>query len=357
MQRNWIGRSHGARVVFRLEGDDGVELPVFTTRPDTLFGATFFVMAPEHPLVLDMARGTEHEAAVADYVRHSAALSTVERASEKVKTGVFTGRYVINPVNGERIPVWVADYVLMEYGTGAIMAVPAHDDRDFDFAHQFGLEIRPVIRPASGAPDLSEGRIWPSRRVVLMNSGQFDGIAPADAKAAIIGWLGEEGRGEGTVAYRLRDWLLSRQRYWGCPDPDRLLRPVRHGARTRRPVAGGAPGYQRLCAARALAAGGSRGLGADAPARPVVAMARRETDTMDTFVDSSWYYMRYADPLNDRHRLIARSWTRGCRSTSTSVASSMPSCISFMPAFSPRRCTIWATSGSPSRSRTCSRRG
>ncbi len=311
MQRNWIGRSHGARVVFRLEGDDGVELPVFTTRPDTLFGATFFVMAPEHPLVLDMARGTEHEAAVADYVRHSAALSTVERASEKVKTGVFTGRYVINPVNGERVPVWVADYVLMEYGTGAIMAVPAHDDRDYDFAHQFGLEIRPVIRPASGAPDLSEGPyLAQADDVVLMNSGQFDGIAPADAKAAIISWLGEEGRGEGTVAYRLRDWLLSRQRYWGCPIPiiycdqcgmvpvpdDQL--PVvlpdisDYAPRGRSPLAAAEEWVQTTCPT----------CGGD---------ARRETDTMDTFVDSSWYYMRYADPLNDQapfDREIVDAW-------------------------------------------------
>ncbi len=161
MQRNWIGRSHGARVVFRLEGDDGVELPVFTTRPDTLFGATFFVMAPEHPLVLEMARGSEHETAVADYVRIGRPVQ-VERAAERVKTGVFTGRYVINPVNGERMPVWVADYVLMEYGTGAIMAVPAHDDRDYDFARQFGLDIRPVIRPATGEPNLTTAPFWRS---------------------------------------------------------------------------------------------------------------------------------------------------------------------------------------------------
>ena len=310
MQRNWIGRSQGARVVFRLEGGDE-ELPVFTTRPDTLFGATFFAVAPEHPLALELARGNEHETEVADYVRHSAGLSAVERASEKVKTGVFTGRYVINPVNDERIPVWVADYVLMEYGTGALMAVPAHDDRDYEFARRFGLEIRPVIRPRDGAPNLDEGAyLSHSDDDVLMNSGRFDGVAAPEGHAAIIAWLDQEGRGQGTVAYRLRDWLLSRQRYWGCPIPivycdscgmvpvpdDQL--PVvlpdidDYAPRGRSPLAAAEEWVQTTCPS----CGGE---------------ARRETDTMDTFVDSSWYYMRYADPGNDHapfDREIVDAW-------------------------------------------------
>ena len=221
MQRNWIGRSEGAEVVFRVEHDPSVELPVFTTRPDTLFGATFFVLAPEHPLATELARGTEHEAAVIDYVRRTAALSEVERAEEKQKTGVFTGRSVINPVNGEAIPVWVADYVLMEYGTGAIMAVPAHDERDHEFATTYDLPIRQVVAPRDGDGGSGEGEafIAHSADEVLVNSGDFSGLSSPEGKAAIITWLEERSLGHGRIAFRLRDWLLSRQRYWGCPIP------------------------------------------------------------------------------------------------------------------------------------------
>src|SRR3954451_3311697 len=216
MQRNWIGRSEGAEVVFRAEHDPSIELPVFTTRPDTLFGATFFVLAPEHPLAIELARGTEHESAVVDYVRRTAALSEVERAEEKQKTGVFTGRSVINPVNGEAIPIWVADYVLMEYGTGAIMAVPAHDERDHEFATTYDLPIRQVVAPRDGDGGSGEGEafIAHSADEVLVNSGEFSGRSSPDGKAAIIGWLEERSLGHGRVAFRLRDWLLSRQRYW-----------------------------------------------------------------------------------------------------------------------------------------------
>jgi leucyl-tRNA synthetase len=310
MQRNWIGRSHGAEVIFRLDGSE-IELPVFTTRPDTLYGATFFVMAPEHPLALELAAGSEHEAEVADYVAHTAAKSAVERAAgERVKTGVFTGRYVRNPVNGELIPVWIADYVLMEYGTGAIMAVPAHDERDFEFARQFGLEIRQVVRPRTGEVDQGSAYVDHSGDEVLVNSGRFDGMPAPEGGRAITAWLEEQSLGRATVAYRLRDWLLSRQRYWGCPIPmvhcdacgvvpvpdDQLPVLLPHvedyAPKGRSPLAAAEDWVATECPS----CGGA---------------ARRETDTMDTFVDSSWYFLRYADPHNQRApfaRDVADAW-------------------------------------------------
>ena len=295
MQRNWIGRSEGARVVFTVEGS-GEELPVFTTRPDTLFGATFFVIAPEHPLVTELVRGSEHEAEVAAYVHHASAQSTVERET-KEKDGVFTGRYAINPVNDERIPIWVADYVLMEYGTGAIMAVPAHDDRDFAFAEKFGIEVRKVVEPIDGHDvELPWTDMTDAARAV--NSAQFSGMATPDALAAIVAWLDDSGRGQATIGYRLRDWLLSRQRYWGCPIPivhceacgtvqvpdDQLpvvLPDVEdYKPKGRSPLATAEEWLHTTCPS----CGGP---------------ALRETDTMDTFVDSSWYFLRYTDPQND----------------------------------------------------------
>jgi leucyl-tRNA synthetase len=296
MQRNWIGRSHGAEVRFAL--DDGTDLEVFTTRPDTLYGATFFVLAPEHPRAAELAAGSEHEQAVSAYVRHTAARSAVERAEAREKTGVFTGRYVTNPVNGERIPVWVADYVLAEYGTGAIMAVPAHDERDFEFAEAHGLEIRPVVAPRGADPTTEAAYSAHTQDEVLVNSAEFSGMAAPDGATAIIAKLEAEGRGTGTIAYRLRDWLLSRQRYWGCPIPvvhcpacgivavpdDQLpvVLPVvdDYAPRGRSPLAAAEDWVNTTCPA----CGGP---------------ATRETDTMDTFVDSSWYFMRYADPHND----------------------------------------------------------
>jgi leucyl-tRNA synthetase len=279
MQRNWIGRSEGAEVVFRVDGLD-VDLPVFTTRPDTLFGATFFVLAPEHPLIPELVAGTEHEEQVLDYARHAAARSTADREA-KEKDGVFTGRYVVNPVNGERIPVWVAAYVLVEYGTGAIMAVPAHDERDHEFAQRYELPIVEVVD--------DDGR--------LVNSAQFSGLSAPEGKRAIVEWLAENGLGKATVSYRLRDWLLSRQRYWGAPIPivycdgcgivpvpdDDL--PVLLPAiddylpKGRSPLAAAEDWVRTTCPS----CGGE---------------ARRETDTMDTFVDSSWYFLRYCDPKN-----------------------------------------------------------
>jgi leucyl-tRNA synthetase len=308
MQRNWIGRSRGARVIFSVEGS-GEELPVFTTRPDTLFGATFFVLAPENPLVAQLVAGSEHEGEVLDYVRRTSARSEVERET-KEKDGVFTGRYAVNPVNGEAIPIWVADYVLMGYGTGAIMAVPAHDERDHAFAEQYAIEIRPVVVPEG--EEIPEGTAYSAHGAneVLVNSGEFDGLSSPEAKERIVAWLGERELGEETIGYRLRDWLFSRQRYWGCPIPivhcpacgevgvpdDQLpvvLPDITEVApKGRSPLAAAEQWVNTMCPT----CGGA---------------ALRETDTMDTFVDSSWYFIRYTDPANTDlpfDRKIADYW-------------------------------------------------
>ena len=287
----------------------GEELPVFTTRPDTLFGATFFVLAPEHPLVPSLVAGTEHEQPVAEYVRHATAHTAVEREM-KEKDGVFTGGFAVNPVNGEEIPIWVADYVLMEYGTGAIMGVPAHDERDHAFAERYGVEIRQVVAPADGSEPEEGAFVAHTDDEVLVNSGNFTGLPAPDGKAAITAWLAAQGLGEATIGYRLRDWLLSRQRYWGCPIPivhcdacgpvsvpdDEL--PVvlpevdDYLPKGRSPLAAAEDWVATTCPA----CGGP---------------ARRETDTMDTFVDSSWYFIRYCDPRNDHapfSRELADFW-------------------------------------------------
>ena len=299
MQRNWIGRSEGAEVTFRVHELE-IELPVFTTRPDTLFGATYFVLAPEHPLIPELVAGSEQEAGVLDYVRRTAAESTVERAgAEREKTGVFTGRFATNPVNDELIPIWVADYVLMEYGTGAIMAVPAHDERDFEFARRFELPVRTVVRPAGSTEALSEGAfVEHTDDEQLVNSGEFSGLSSPEGKRRIVEWLESRGLGRAAVGYRLRDWLLSRQRYWGCPIPivycdacGMLAVPEAelpvvlpevddYTPKGRAPLAAAEDWLRTTCPS----CGGE---------------ARRETDTMDTFVDSSWYYLRYADAQND----------------------------------------------------------
>ena len=319
MQRNWIGRSEGAEVSFRCEELD-IEFPVFTTRPDTLFGATFFVLAPEHPEVDRLAAGTANEAEVRDYVNAAARKSSEERGTdEREKTGVRLERTVTNPVNGERIPMFVADYVLMDYGTGAIMAVPAHDGRDFDFATQFDLPIRPVVRPvgaqaADGVDEASlpvdEPFISHSDEEELVNSGGFDGMRSPEAKRAIVERLAGVGLGAPAVNYRLRDWLLSRQRYWGCPIPivycegcgtvavpDGEL-PVELPDVTDYAPKGKSPlaAVEDWVTTECPSCGGP---------------ARRETDTMDTFVDSSWYFLRYLDPHNQElpwRRDVADHW-------------------------------------------------
>ncbi|MFM7224517.1 MAG: class I tRNA ligase family protein, partial [Actinomycetota bacterium] len=373
MQRNWIGRSTGASVRFPVVGHEGVEIEVFTTRPDTLFGATYMVLAPEHPLVdvitasewpgdeifpdwesnpIDAWKGVFGLAstppeAITRYRAFAAAKTDLERQSEGVgqpKTGVFTGAFAVNPTNGAEIPVFVADYVLMGYGTGAIMAVPAHDQRDFEFAREFGLPVVPVVEPSTewlaehGVPahDASD---WPeafSGDGVAVNSANdevsLDGLRVAEAKAAMNGWLEAAGWGAATVTYKLRDWLFSRQRYWGEPFPivydehgpvalpDTML-PVElpevsdfAPATSDDPEALPAPPLAaasdwvdiELDLAGPAWAGGGRG--------PQV--YRRETNTMPQWAGSCWYYLRYLDPQNDAAMVdagVERDWAEGVR--------------------------------------------
>ncbi len=295
MQRNWIGRSEGATVTFRTE-DGAHDIPVFTTRPDTLFGATFFLLAPEHPLVPDLVAGRPEAAAVDEYVRAAGVMDQTERgAADRTKTGVSTGVSVINPVNGEPIPVYVADYVLMDYGTGAVMAVPGHDQRDFEFARAFGLPVRRVIAGPDEQASASLEEEAMTGDGVAVNSSFLDGLGVADAKRAVIEWLAERGLGEHAVDYRLRDWLISRQRYWGCPIPivhcescgmvavpDEDLPVLLPEVEDYQPR-----GQSPLAAAEDW-------VSVDCPR--CGGGARRETDTMDTFVDSSWYFLRYTAP-------------------------------------------------------------
>jgi leucyl-tRNA synthetase len=291
-QRSWIGRSEGAEILFRIE-EWGEDVPVFTTRPDTLYGATFFVLAPEHELV---ERIDSDE--VRDYVRRAGAKKTAERARAVEKTGVFAGLHVVNPVNGERLPVYVADYVLTDYGTGAIMAVPAHDQRDFDFAKVFDLPIRQVVRPSDGEVDESVAYVEHSEGEVLVNSAEFDALPAHEGGRRIVERLVAEGRGSFTINYRLRDWGFSRQRYWGCPIPvvycdacgivpvpDDELPVVLPEIEDYTPR-----GVPPLATAEDWV---------EVPCPQCGGAAKRETETMDTFVDSSWYFLRYCDPGND----------------------------------------------------------
>ncbi|GAB4213430.1 MAG: leucine--tRNA ligase [Synechococcales cyanobacterium] len=300
MQENWIGRSTGAEVIFKTEqGDD---LAVFTTRPDTLWGATFMVLAPEHPLVETLTTPEQREAITA-YRQAAARKSEIDRtADDREKTGVWTGSYAINPVNGEKIPVWIADYVLMGYGTGAIMAVPAHDQRDFEFARTFGLAIHVVVQPSEAtAPTGSPLEVAWTGGGVMVNSGPLDGIpagkGDGESVAQAIAYLEAQGIGQGQVTYRLRDWLISRQRYWGCPIP--MIHCPHCGVvpvpETDLPVIlpedvaitgrGGSPLAQR-----------DDWVHVSCP--QCGAAAKRETDTMDTFIDSSWYFLRFTDARN-----------------------------------------------------------
>jgi leucyl-tRNA synthetase len=298
LQTNWIGRSEGANVVFKTEGGD--EFTIFTTRPDTLWGATFMVLAPEHPLVAKVTT-PDRKAEVEAYIAESTRQTEIEREStEREKTGVFTGGYAINPVNNERVPIWIADYVLMTYGTGAIMAVPAHDERDFAFARKFDLEVRPVIQPPDTAPlDGKTMKEAAAHNGMMVNSGPLTGTNADEAVKKTIAYLEKNKLGKGAVSYRIRDWLISRQRYWGAPIPmvycktcgvqpvpeDQL--PVLLPEDVEWKPTGESPlklhptWKQTTCP------------NCGEP-------AERDTDTMDTFMCSSWYFLRYLSPHYDK---------------------------------------------------------
>ena len=298
MQKNWIGKSVGAEVDFAIK-DDERKLKIFTTRVDTLFGVTYMVLAPEHPYVNSLVEGTEYEQDVKEYIDRCQHMSDIERTStSNEKTGVFIGKYAINPVNGKEVPIYISDYVLMGYGTGAIMAVPAHDERDFDFATKFGLDIIPVVDP--GNPDIDVNNLKEAfvAEGTMINSGKFDGMNNREAIKKVIEGVEEEGIGKATVNYRLRDWLISRQRYWGTPIPMihcehcgwvpekeenlPVLLPtdIEFTGKGESPIATSKTFVDTVC--------------------PVCgAPAKREIDTMDTFLDSSWYFLRYCDPKNE----------------------------------------------------------
>ena len=288
LQKNWIGRSEGALVKFEMRNAK-CEVSVFTTRPDTLFGATYMVLSPEHPLVPQITTA-DHRAAMEEYQKKVSSKSDLERTDlAKEKTGVFTGSFAINPVNSEPIPVWIADYVLMGYGTGAIMAVPAHDERDFEFAQQFGIPVREVVRPenAGGTSPCFSGE------GVAVNSGFLDGLPTAEAKRAISAWLEERGLGRATVNYKLRDWLFSRQRYWGEPFPI-VWEDGKHRAISEGELPVVQPEMEDF-----------KPTGTPEPplskAREWVQYSEkavRETNTMPQWAGSCWYYLRFCDPEN-----------------------------------------------------------
>ena len=335
LQRNWIGKSVGAEVDFRLVGTDqpaeGTTFPekpadgvlrVYTTRPDTLFGATYMVIAPEHPYV-DRLTTPEQTEAVAEYVKAASFKSDLDRTElAKDKTGVFTGSYAINPVNGEQIPVWIADYVLISYGTGAIMAVPAHDERDFEFAEKFGIEIKAVVDPGSAISAEERDQVLAGKRVspeagLAINSGEFDGMPTNEFKAKITAWLSNKGVGREAINFKLRDWLFSRQRFWGEPFP------IAHEL----DADGNLSGHVRAVAESDLPVdlphledfkphGRPEPPLDKAPDEwlyPVIdgVKCKRETNTMPQWAGSCWYYLRFLDPENDQAAIdpeIEKAW-------------------------------------------------
>lgn len=299
MQRNWIGKSHGAEVDFKVKDYDET-LTVFTTRVDTIYGTTFMVLAPEYPSVLDMVEGTEYEAPVKEYIERCSHMSEIDRTSTaNEKTGVFIGKYAVNPFTEKEMPIYISDYVLMGYGTGAVMGVPAHDQRDFDFAKMFGIEIIPVIDPHDPEIDLNNLQAACAAEGTVINSGEFTGMNNKDAIEKIAQVAEERGIGHKTVNYRLRDWLISRQRYWGTPIPMiycehcgwvpekeenlpvMLPTDVEFTGKGESPIVTSKTFVDTVC--------------------PVCGQpAKREVDTMDTFLDSSWYFLRYCDARNDK---------------------------------------------------------
>ncbi|RJQ51768.1 MAG: leucine--tRNA ligase [Actinobacteria bacterium] len=296
MQSNWIGRSEGAEVEFKLDGT-GEEITVFTTRPDTLYGATFFLLAPEHPLSDELVAGTENETKLAEMKARLASETAAERAAaEREKEGIFTGRYVINPLTSQRIPVYIADYILMEYGTGAVMAVPAHDQRDFEFARKYDLPIVVVIQPEGEKLEPSAMDEAYTGEGTMANSGEFDETPSLEGIAKVTAYLEERGFGRAAVSWRLRDWLISRQRYWGNPIPviycdECGMVPV---PEEDLPVV--LPDDVDITSGAPLA---EHAAFVDVDCPSCGGRGRRETDTMDTFTDSSWYFLRYTDARNE----------------------------------------------------------
>lgn len=297
MQENWIGKSIGANIDFKIDGTDKV-LKVFTTRADTLFGCTYMVMAPEHPYVKELVKGTKFQDDVEDYVEKVQHMDEIQRTStNNEKTGVFIGKYAINPVNQKKVPVFISDYVLMGYGTGAIMAVPAHDQRDFDFAKKFDIEIIPVVESNSSEIDVNNLTEAFDAEGKMINSGKFDGMNNRKAIPEMIKWLSEQKIGEKTINYKLRDWLISRQRYWGTPIPMIYCKDCGWLPEKEENLPVVLPtdveftgkGESPLATSKTFSKYTCPKCGKD---------AERELDTMDTFLDSSWYFLRYCDPKN-----------------------------------------------------------
>src|SRR5919108_5983736 len=299
LQRNWIGRSHGAEVHFDVEGL-GESVTVFTTRPDTLWGATFFVLSPEHPLAEEIAKATGVERELAAFREEVAALTDVDRTStDRARKGMALGAHATNPVNGERIPVWVADYVLMDYGTGAIMAVPAHDQRDFEFARANGLEIRVVIQPPGVTLDAASMTEAYPHEGVMVNSGEFDDTPADTAVQAVTRWLESKGLGRAARNFRIRDWLISRQRYWGTPIPIIFCDDCGEVPVPEQDLPVVLPDVVHFTPTGDASPLATAEEWVNVTCPKCEGPARRETDTMDTFVDSSWYFHRYLDPRNE----------------------------------------------------------
>ena len=299
MQKNWIGKSYGCEVDFKMKDSDET-LTVFTTRVDTIYGTTFMVLAPEYPTVLENVKGTEYEKPVLEYIDKVKHMNEIERTSTtNEKTGVFIGKYAINPFTHKEMPIYIADYVLMGYGTGAVMGVPAHDQRDFDFATKFGIDIIPVVDPQDPEVDVNNLTAACAASGIMINSSEITGMSSKDAIPYMIDKAEKEGLGHRKVNYKLRDWLISRQRYWGCPIPMincpdcgwvpekeenlpvKLPTDVEFTGRGESPIATSKTFKDCTCPRCGK-------------------KATREVDTMDTFLDSSWYFLRYCDPKNDQ---------------------------------------------------------
>ena len=293
MQRHWIGKSTGGEIEFTCESGD--KFRVFTTRADTIFGVSYVILAPEHPLV-DKLTTPDRKAEVEAYKLACSKVSEIDRmSSTREKTGAFTGAYCINPVNGERVPIWIGDYVIYSYGTGAVMGVAAHDERDFDFAKKYGLQIKRVIKSADGSPD----DLPFCEYGVMVNSGKFDGMGSEEGKVAVVKWLEEKGAGELKTNYRLRDWLISRQRYWGCPIPVIHCPHCGEVAVPEEDLPVKLPyNVDFTPDGRSPLLKSEEFMNCTCP--KCGAPARRDPDTLDTFVCSSWYFLRYPDAHNDK---------------------------------------------------------